>query len=462
MKLFNKKIMFNLISKIVLMAVMFEAGSYARIINYSSVVAYADASVIEESKSNNIELIKNRILEGLLNYKTDIMFDSEEYTKLGIVNDTETDPKNIYFDLLFEHPEIFWTSLNVIGVTYTDDNLNKSYVLYVSNIYDDAEINDKKAQLNSKIAEITNKFSHYNDLRKIYEIHDYIIQNSTYDNKEEAVSLSTLDYNLDFEAYIADERRIAKANAKHYEEHSIYGALINGKAVCEGYSKAAKILFNNNGIESEVIRSNDHGWNYVKVNGNYYQIDLTWDDTEDESSQYPYMYFNITNNEMAHDSDYGGLHIAVSSNVPNCTDTTFDNIFRSVDSNLNIYGKNVVRIEDKLYYIKENKIYSSDLEGKNSRIVTNISSNSIFLFNLISYNNNLYVGDLEYDNDEIILYIKKIDIKNNNVENYLNINEDFDYNYDINDDTFDMNFYMKNNKVIVNLTQHNKEVSKEF
>jgi len=46
---------------------------------------------------------------------------------------------------LFEHPEIFWTSLNVIGVTYTDGDGNKSYILYVSNIYDDTEIDKLKA-----------------------------------------------------------------------------------------------------------------------------------------------------------------------------------------------------------------------------------------------------------------------------------------------------------------------------
>jgi len=463
MNCFTKKIRLNLISKILLVSVIFEVSSYTVISNYSTVVAHA-GTTITTATTSNIELIKNKILTDLQSYKTDITFSSDECTKWGIVQDTETDPENIYFDLLFEHPEIFWTSLSVIGVTCTDNNGNKSYTLYVSNLYDDTEIDNKKIQLNSKIAEITNKVSSYGELRKIYEIHDYINQNCTYDYDEDNFTMpsSTIDPKSDFDAYIADERKIAKANAKHYENHSIYGTLINGKAVCEGYSKSAKLLFNKCGIESEVIRSNEHGWNYVKVNGNYYQIDVTWDDKDDEATLYPYMYFNITNNEMADDKYDGELHTAISHNVPGCTDTTFDNIFRSVDSSGNIYGKNVVRIEDKLYYINDSKIYSSDLDGRNSSIVTTVSSNSILLFNLLSYNNNLYVGDLEYDNNKMTLYIKKIDVKNNQVENYLNINNEFNYNYDIDDDTFDMNFYIKDNKTIVNLIQHSEKVTKEF
>lgn len=457
----TKKIRLNLISKLLLISVIFEISSYVVISNYSTVLAYADTTIANEG---NIELIKNKILTNLQSYKTDIEFSADECTKLGIVKDTETDPKHIYFDLLFEHPEIFWTSLDVTGVTYKDDYGNKSYTLYVSNIYDNSEIESKKAQLNSKISEIINKFSSYNDLRKVYEIHDYINQNCSYNYNEENVTVpsSAIDPNSDFDAYIADQRRIAKTYAKHYENHSIYGVLINGQAVCEGYSKSAKLLFNKSGIESEVIRSSNHGWNYVKINGNYYEIDLTWDDRDDEATLYPYMYFNITNNEILKDINNAELHTALSNNVPNCTDTSFDNIFRNVDNDGNINGKNVVRIEDKLYYINNSMIYSCDLDGRNPSSVTTVSSNSIALFNLLSYNNNLYVGDFEYDNNKMTLYIKKIDIKNNKVETYLNINNEFNYNYDVNDDTLDMNFYIKNNKTIVNLTQYNEKVTKEF
>ena len=52
----------------------------------------------------------------------------------------------------------------------------------------------------------------------------------------------------------------------------------------------------------------------------------------DEATIYPYEYFNITNTEMAQDVDNGEIHKAISGNVPNCTDNTFDNIFRSVSS----------------------------------------------------------------------------------------------------------------------------------
>lgn len=460
---FVKKIRLNLLAKILTAVILFQIGASGLISDYGTVIVRAD-TLNTTAASSNVQLIKNKMLNDILSYKTDITFTSEECEKWGIVEDTETDPKNIYFDLLFEHPEIFWTSLGVTGGSYTDFFGNVSYTLYICNIYDDAQIDNKKTQLNAKISEVVNKFSDYDKLRKVYEIHDYINKNCTYDTAQDNTSMpsSTLDPNADFDAYIADEREKAKANAKYFEAHSIYGALISGKAVCEGYAKAAKILFNKSDIESGVIISSKHAWNYVKINNNYYQMDLTGDDSDDEASSYPYLYFNITKNELADDKENKDLHTATSNNVPNCTDPTFDNIFRDVDSNGNLTGKDVARIEDKLYYVNNSKIYSCNLDGKNPQSITNISSKSVLVFNLISYNNNLYVGDFEYDNDKMILCIKKINVKNNQVEDYLNLNNEFDYEYNDKDDTFDMNFYGKDNKIIINLTQNGNKVTKEF
>lgn len=459
-----KKIRLSLLAKILLIAVMCQLGSSALVFKYGTVVAKADTVTTSTQTNTNIQAIKNKMLNDILSYKTDIIFTADEYKEWGIVTDTETDPKNIYFDLLFEHPEIFWTSQGVTGATYSDGYGNKYYALYICNLYDDAQIESKKAQLNAKIAEIVNKFSAYSELRKVYEVHDYINNNCTYDSAQESMKQpsSTLDPNSDFDAYLTDERNIAKANASYYESHSIYGTLISGKAVCEGYSKAAKLLFNKLGIESDVITNDEHGWNYVKVNGKYYQMDLTWDDSDDEATAYPYLYFNITNTEMAEDKDNKEFHIATSKNVPNCTDTTFDNIFRTTDSSGNLEGKEVVRIEDKLYYINNSEIYSCDLDGKNPKSVVDVSSNSLLLFNLISYNNNLYVGDFEYKNGEMTLYVKKINMTTNKVEDYLNLNNEFNYEYNSDDSTFYMEFYMKNNKCTVDLTQNSQKVTKQF
>lgn len=60
-----------------------------------------------------------------------------------------------------------------------------------------------------------------------------------------------------------------------------YAALLNGKATCEGYAKAYQFVLHQAGIEALMAYGDagePHAWNVIKVNGNYYHSDLTWDD----------------------------------------------------------------------------------------------------------------------------------------------------------------------------------------
>ncbi len=108
------------------------------------------------------------------------------------------------------------------------------------------------------------------------EIHDYIIDNITYELSEPRLVCS-----------------------------SVYGALVNGRAACEGYSRAAKLLFDEVGIESTLVSgiatSEDgeeglHMWNAVKINGDFYYLDCTWDDPvgDDGEEIKSYSYFNVS------------------------------------------------------------------------------------------------------------------------------------------------------------------------
>lgn len=91
---------------------------------------------------------------------------------------------------------------------------------------------------------------------------------------------------------------------------SAYGALVNGSAACEGYSKAAKLLFDKVGIESGVLSgisknfdgtTGAHMWNAVKILGDFYYLDCTWDDpvSENGESVKIYSYFNINDDMIA-------------------------------------------------------------------------------------------------------------------------------------------------------------------
>lgn len=73
--------------------------------------------------------------------------------------------------------------------------------------------------------------------------------------------------------------------------HTAYGALIGGKAVCDGYSLAYSYLLKKCGISSAVVlgyignpQTGGHAWNLVKLGGSWYEADSTWDDNDEKES----------------------------------------------------------------------------------------------------------------------------------------------------------------------------------
>ena len=93
------------------------------------------------------------------------------------------------------------------------------------------------------------------------------------------------------------EKVVYDSSAAHV--HSAYGALVQGKAVCEGYAKAFQVVLRRAGIQSFLITgssvnpstgtSEGHAWNAVRIDGKYYHVDVTWDDQGDNLF---YAYFN--------------------------------------------------------------------------------------------------------------------------------------------------------------------------
>lgn len=94
---------------------------------------------------------------------------------------------------------------------------------------------------------------------KIKTIHDYIINHSTYDRER------------------ADAVTETKENTSPYHSESAYGALIEGHAICSGYSDAMELFLNRFGITSYKISSPTHIWNLVNIDGTWKHLDLTWD-----------------------------------------------------------------------------------------------------------------------------------------------------------------------------------------
>lgn len=103
--------------------------------------------------------------------------------------------------------------------------------------------------------------------------------------------------------FFHDHLVLSCENDTDYEyADTIYGALVQKKALCEGYAKAFSYLCNLAGIENVIVTGYTgvpHMWNMVKLNGNWYHVDVTWDNPDDELRKlYPdiilYQYFMVT------------------------------------------------------------------------------------------------------------------------------------------------------------------------
>ena len=73
--------------------------------------------------------------------------------------------------------------------------------------------------------------------------------------------------------------------------HSAYGAFVNGRAVCDGYTAAYNLLLKLEGIECSAVSTGDHIWTSAVLDGTPCHIDLTWGDREASIS---YDYFAMT------------------------------------------------------------------------------------------------------------------------------------------------------------------------
>ncbi len=96
--------------------------------------------------------------------------------------------------------------------------------------------------------------------------------------------------------------------------HSAYGALVEGRAVCEGYAEAFQYLLHRAGINCMIIdgtgNGENHAWNAVKIDGSWYYTDVTWDDPVGQTEILSHAYFNLTLAMMCED------HVAETHLIP--------------------------------------------------------------------------------------------------------------------------------------------------
>ena len=101
---------------------------------------------------------------------------------------------------------------------------------------------------------------------------------------------------------------------------SAYSGMVNGKTVCAGYARSFQYLMMELGIPCYYCTGyagEAHAWNIVKLDGEYYNADATWDDTDPNT----YDYFNKP------DAEFNANHRRedLSVNLPPCNGTRYSN-----------------------------------------------------------------------------------------------------------------------------------------
>ncbi len=148
----------------------------------------------------------------------------------------------------------------------------KNYQFYREDLrsYDTPDIHsmyDWVQKVNEIVA--ANTTPQMDEAAKVRKLHDYLCKNTVYDMSYEGNAMMT----------------------PHYAANLIF----EGHGVCDGYAEAFKILCNGAGIECSVIYGESdgigHAWNQVKINGQWYNMDVTWDDTVYADDRISYDYF---------------------------------------------------------------------------------------------------------------------------------------------------------------------------
>lgn len=209
-----------------------------------------------------------------------------EYTKIYNAYMSKTDfTVNVQSDqldrmincVLYDNPEIFW-----VDSSYSFSKSPSG--IFVEPVYrfSDEEIETMKIETGAQVNRIVALAgSDASDFGKEKFFHDYICKNTVYD-------LSTYENFGD----------------------SAYSALVDGRAICEGYARALKMLLDAGGIYSYLVIGNTensegktegHMWNVVSVDGELYHVDVTWDDSDGELGELMYLYFNLTDEDIRKD-----------------------------------------------------------------------------------------------------------------------------------------------------------------
>lgn len=197
--------------------------------------------------------------------------------------------RDIFFYLRLDHPEIFW------AVDYRCKYYPESpnMIMEPEYLFQKTKVREHQKAMKSRIEKLARAAQNLKEEEKEKYVHDFICDNITYDKLKKPYS------------------------------HEIIGPLGQGVGVCEGIAKSVKVLCDalhvwcviaicgNNPEKGIKYR---HTWNVLRINGKYYHLDATFDNSLGKGREIRYDYYNLDDKKIYRD------HEPVLAKVPSCTD----------------------------------------------------------------------------------------------------------------------------------------------
>lgn len=225
----------------------------------------------------------NAIYNGLVNLKDRVdvsKFTTNYNVAFKVLDQILEDHPEVYY---FDHSKsLFWSNgIFELKYKFPKERINKT---------------NKQLEEQANMILLTSIKSNMTEYEKVKAIHDYVVLHTSY------------DYNNYLKGTIPDS------------SYTIIGNVLNGVAVCDGYSKTMKYLLNKVGIESLYVigkgLGEDHAWNKVKVNGKWYNMDATWNDPVPNIDGYVgYDYFLIPDSVLAIDHSWNAKDYPVATDT---------------------------------------------------------------------------------------------------------------------------------------------------
>lgn len=245
---------------------------------------------------------------------------------------TEAELESLFYQLLYEG-RLPWYTSNTY--TYYYDESTGQVLEFQPELLDKSRYD--RMQYEQKIAEVLNAcvLEGMEQWQIALAVHDYLIANCVYD---ESLKLNTG-----------------------------YDLLVSGSTICAGYAALYQDLLLRAGIPCVQVESDpmEHVWNLVQLDGQWYHVDVTWDDPSPDTKGYVgHEYFLLTDEQISAGDD---PHHDWETDIT-CTDTRYSDAFWT-----NIYSQILFTDANTCYYIRDkeylNSVYRRDVaSGKEKRL----------------------------------------------------------------------------------------------